>query len=175
MKFTSLTRRFSLSERGHNETSRQDSVVPYSPVPYSFPVQGLGPALLPADPALLEARQLAFEKQRSAAKDRETNNPSSYGISLRKVSTHKSRGKHPLTLGSNSECPSPRTSARDQLGASSSEITNVDLCAALRTYLNYLPLIGNEEDKEEAYRFPPQAEAMETNMVCNSRQCNSHS
>jgi hypothetical protein len=171
MKFTTLTRRFSRSEGGHNGTSRQDSVVPYSPVPYSLPVQGPGPALLPAHPALLEARQLALEKRQSIIKDREANTPSSQEIPLRKVSTQESRPKIPLTLGSISEYPTPRQSARVGLRSFSKEISNLDLCAALGTYLNYLPLVGDEEEQEEECQLPSEPETMESNMVRNSWQC----
>lgn len=163
MKFTTtLTRQFSRSEGEHNGVTRRDSAVPYFPVPYTLPVQGPGPALLPAHPALLEARQRALDRQELLSKDPEPNTPSSRGISLSEDSTHDT----PLTLGSSPICQTPGQPAPAGRRTLSRDITNRDLCLALGTYLDYLPLVGEDEKEEGDECQPlPSTKTMELNKV----------
>jgi hypothetical protein len=159
MKLPTLTTRFARSVRGDNGASSRASTIPYSPVPYLLPVQGPGPSLLPAHPALLEARELAL-RRKPIDKDSETN-PSS--------EQETSPGQDPdreasLTVGSAPTPQTPEQPGTPALRTFPRDITNLDLRSALGTYLDYLPFVG-EDEVEEACKSPPVFRTMESNKV----------
>lgn len=165
MKFNALTIRFSRSEGGSDKTSRGDAAISYSPVPYSLPVQGPGPELLPAHPALLEARRIALEKQESISKDRKVDTASNQGFSQGEE-VHAL--ENPISPGSTSVRPTPQPSIAKGLDILPRDITNRDLSAALGTYLDYLSLVGEEQEECKSTSY---SEAMKSHVVCKISTC----
>jgi hypothetical protein len=159
MKLPTLTTRFARSERGDNGASSRASTIPYSPVPYSLPVQGPGPSLLPVHPALLEARELAL-RRKPIGQDSETNPSSEQKTS---PSEDPDRGAT-LTVGSASTPQTAGQPGTPALRTFPRDITNLDLRSALGTYLDYLPFVG-EDEVEEVCKSPPVFSTMESNKV----------
>lgn len=159
MKFTTLTSRFSRSEGGGHGANRRDSTVPYSPVPYDSPVQGPGPLLIPAHPALLEARQLALQpkpisqepeqqelnQEDREQKDSEQEDPEQEDPEQRGPPEQETN----LDLGTTSTSQTPAAPVTARQGNLPRDVTNFDLRLALGAYLEYLPLVGADEEEEE--------------------------
>ena len=159
MKLPTLTTRFTRSEGADNGTSRRASTVPYSPVPYFLPAQGPSPALLPVNPALLEAREIAL-RRKPIDQDLERNPSSEQGS----FPSEDQDREVILTVGS---APTPQTPGQPVTPGQSflpRDITNLDLRSALGTYLNYLPLVG-EAEEEEVCHPPPAFITMKSNKV----------
>jgi hypothetical protein len=144
-----------------NEATRRVSAVAYSPVLTPLQFKDLDQSFFQLiQPSLKHANSLSTKVKHQKIQCDE--------LLSAKESLQVKTQSSPLESTPTSQTPDPPgTAARRILPT---EVTNQDLYLALRTYLDYFPLVGEDEEEEEC-QSPSSCNTMESNKVGFLSQC----